>query len=574
MNEVKLLNIGGIDQNVKDQYARDIIAPSENGLDSTSNLPVASRHYDAGEFLIGQDRLYYEALVEINVGDTLVVNGNIKATTVSDEIVSLRGKSADSAIECIAPIESTGLSTAEYAVGEYLYWEYGLNAGLYKAKTVINIGDAFIVDTNIEAAEPITKSLAGIDGLREEFTQVNNDLGAKNLLPSATDIKVFRGITFTPNADGSISVSGTATGHAYIDLPVKLTDGVTYTASGISGGSQDTYQVYLGTSDGQSTSIPPFYDGEVTFTKNSGQTSPDDFNVSNYRIRVTSGATVDFTIYPMIRPAYITDNTYEPYARSNQELTGEVEPMLNVLGAKNLLPNNAATQTVNGITYTVLNDRSVRVNGTATANSYIYLFGNSAITKTFSFPVICSGCPRDNQNGAMRISFAPGFIDSGKGVIIPPGTSISPFIFVTNGTTVNNAVFKPMIRPASIKDNTYVPYAMTNRELTEAKIDSGACMSSFTITGGSIYSAERVGKHVIVTGSCSKITAANTLQQIGSISNASLRPTYDSYCFAAPATASDNGTGYVLILSNGAIYAYWSKATTYGLYFTLTYNTK
>ena len=55
MNEVKLLNIGGIDQNVKDQYARDIIAPSENGLDSTSNLPVASRHYDVGEFLIGQD---------------------------------------------------------------------------------------------------------------------------------------------------------------------------------------------------------------------------------------------------------------------------------------------------------------------------------------------------------------------------------------------------------------------------------------------------------------------------------------------------------------------------------------
>lgn len=162
MNEVKLLNIGGIDQNVKDQYARDIIAPSENGLDSTSNLPVASRHYDAGEFLIGQDRLYYEALVEINVGDTLVVNSNIKATTVSDELVSLRNKSADAAIECIAPIETTGLSTAEYAVGEYLYWDHGSNAGLYKVKVAINIGDAFVVDTNIEAAANVESQILAL----------------------------------------------------------------------------------------------------------------------------------------------------------------------------------------------------------------------------------------------------------------------------------------------------------------------------------------------------------------------------------------------------------------------------
>jgi hypothetical protein len=39
------------------------------------------------------------------------------------------------------------------------------------------------------------------------------------------------------------------------------------------------------------------------------------------------------------------------------------------------------------------------------------------------------------------------------------------------GQTVSNLVFKPMLRPASIQDDTYVPYSMTNREMT-AKISN------------------------------------------------------------------------------------------------------
>lgn len=153
-----------------------------------------------------------------------------------------------------------------------------------------------------------------------------------------------------------------------------------------------------------------------------------------------------------------------------QTLTNNDDAILNILGAKNLLPNNAVTQTINGVTFTVNSDGTVRANGTATANSYIYLFGSSNITKTFDFPVIGTGCPSDNPNGALRIGFAQGYVDTGEGVNISSNTPVSPFVFVTNGTTVNNVVFNPMIRPASIADDTYAPYAMTNRELSERAI--------------------------------------------------------------------------------------------------------
>ena len=45
------------------------------------------------------------------------------------------------------------------------------------------------------------------------------------------------------------------------------------------------------------------------------------------------------------------------------------------------------------------------------------------------------------------------------------------YIVIKNGTTVSNKMFYPMLRLASDPDDTYQPYAMTNRELTEEKIN-------------------------------------------------------------------------------------------------------
>ena len=51
-------------------------------------------------------------------------------------------------------------------------------------------------------------------------------------------------------------------------------------------------------------------------------------------------------------------------------------------------------------------------------------------------------------------------------------------IFVRSGTTLSNAMVYPMIRLASDPDDTYVPYAMTNRELTEKALMRGLVLTS------------------------------------------------------------------------------------------------
>lgn len=173
MNEVKLLNIGGVDQNIKDQYARDVIAPSENGLDSSTNLPVSSRDYNEGEYLIGQDRQYYITLTDIEVGDTLVIGTNIRRTTVSEEIIALKNQSADKVIEIIADEEDGSTASKDYSVGKYIYWSYGLTAGLYEVTLDIVSGDALVEGTNIRVANKVCDDILKLKGDVESIYNTN-----------------------------------------------------------------------------------------------------------------------------------------------------------------------------------------------------------------------------------------------------------------------------------------------------------------------------------------------------------------------------------------------------------------
>lgn len=189
----------------------------------------------------------------------------------------------------------------------------------------------------------------------------------------------------------------------------------------------------------------------------------------------------------------ILDNSYTPYAKTNKELTEDtnaIEPMLNVLGAKNLLKNTASSATVNGVTFTVNSDGSVTANGTATAKAILHLRHQLSQGK-----YIITGLQSDGSNQTFRIwigirnstdtAWVTSYFiskESGLEFEVPSG---SPYVQVDleiyNGYTANNLVFKPMIRPASIKDDTYVPYAMTNRELTE-EVDAISTLASANLT--------------------------------------------------------------------------------------------
>lgn len=165
-----------------------------------------------------------------------------------------------------------------------------------------------------------------------------NQTKGKNLLkyPYIAADDMFQGIIFTDNKDGSISVSGTATGTAYYNF-YKNIDGKRLTlASG-------TYKLVV---KGRSKCNVVANNG-VNSVKNEGTfTITDGHNEIYCYIAVREGVTVDETIYPMIQLASITDESYEPYTGGipspspdyPQEIKRVVNPIMKVCG-KNLWDN-------------------------------------------------------------------------------------------------------------------------------------------------------------------------------------------------------------------------------------------
>ncbi len=178
-----------------------------------------------------------------------------------------------------------------------------------------------------------------------------------------------------------------------------------------------------------------------------------------------------------------------------QTLTNQANDMVNVLGAKNLLPNEGTTQTYRGITFTFLTDGTIVATGTADSNNnaelkFTDLSGREIAPRNKTY--ILTGCP-DGGNGKYNITIAIHnrssgvFIreidDVGDGAEFTLGNDEvirSAFVKIEKGETVNNLIFAPMIRPASVADGTYVPYAMANRDLTvrSALVPDGTSTSS------------------------------------------------------------------------------------------------
>lgn len=193
----------------------------------------------------------------------------------------------------------------------------------------------------------------------------------------------------------------------------------------------------------------------------------------------TSGSYNDLSNKPTLGTAAAKDSTNAVTSGSTdlvesgavyteiETLTNQDNVMLNVLGAKNLLPNNATSQTVNNVTYTVNSDGSVKVNGTATNAAVLVLTSTLALNGDY----ILSGCPSGGGTdkyelqvlGSDSVAIAR---DYGESVNFNTNDTVTVRLVIRQGITVSNLIFKPMIRPASIEDDTYVPYAMTNRELT------------------------------------------------------------------------------------------------------------
>lgn len=178
-------------------------------------------------------------------------------------------------------------------------------------------------------------------------------------------------------------------------------------------------------------------------------------------------------------------------------------------GCVNVLRNDAISQVINGITFTVNEDGSITANGTSTERTLLPIYGSSVGKKKVNCngPFKAVGCSGGSYS-TYSLIFHGGddetaaFTDDillydPEGAITGNHQYWYVYILIRNaGVVLNNVTFKPMITPdLSATYADYQPYSMTNRELTE-----DCQKKTYSITAGTGVTLGSIKNAVIKSG--------------------------------------------------------------------------
>lgn len=232
------------------------------------------------------------------------------------------------------------------------------------------------------------------------------------------------------------------------------------------------------------------------------------------------------------------------------EIDAAVKDIYSVMGqngAKNLIPYPyyEKTHTENGVNFTDNGDGSITVDtdgSASTGNANFYCQAPTVISnlikldknKTYIFSDTTHSGIVNNCVVGIRY-FAEGVVPStATGTAKSCNASINwqvtvtnavyafVYVYVWSGKTISNITFKPMLRLAEDTDNTYQPYAKTNRQLTEVIGD----LSQTGITGSDVAEQlESLNEDIVLESFTPTLAAA-----IGTPN------TFDHNCFYNPKT--------------------------------------
>ena len=270
------------------------------------------------------------------------------------------------------------------------------------------------------------------------------------------------------------------------------------------------------------------------------------------------------------------------------ELGSEIQALTNYdanTGVKNVLRPTATTQTINGITFTVASDGTVTINDTATADAVLMFDDNSGTVKSGNY--ILNGLDGGSSSTilmALNYYNSQGVEKSGPTatngdvpVTIPTDYNghIKLYLIVKSGQTFNNKVVKPMLRPASIADPTYQPYAKTNVELTQ---DTTYKTGSFAAGESGFFHSlaiKQFGKVVTINGYVQNISpVGNTPLVLGTVSDVDMPP-LDLRATAAIASAAyedPSQMAYLTLTTSGELKVRCENtATNVATYFSVSY---
>ena len=180
----------------------------------------------------------------------------------------------------------------------------------------------------------------------------------KNLLQNVNSTRTQNGITYTVNADGSVTATGTATNGSYFVFTSANNSINDYTVTIIPSGTS-----IIASTDSTKVLRVRYTDGAYeNLTNGSAKTLTK--NIGLVLVEYSSGTTANETIKPMIRRADITDASYQPYQGIMVEQTGKNTALL----------SDSAKLNSNNCTYVYTADNGITVTATGTYSRIAYTF--------------------------------------------------------------------------------------------------------------------------------------------------------------------------------------------------------
>ena len=475
----------------------------------------------------GKNKLENKAVSETVNGITFTVNPdksvkvNGTATANTFFAVNTQIETLVSGTQYVISGEANGSADSQYImylqkVGSSPYWLKRMNGqtityendglplscyiAIYSGQTVSNLVFKPMLCTPEEYSidpsyEPYHES---VEVVHEE------DVYGVNLARNTYTHIVGNGVTWTyNNNDGTVRANGTATGNSTYFLSAKNTNW-NYAA-----GTVDYLPIgrYI-LSNKQTSLLAGVFLGLVVVDSSNNQVfsvsasggEEKEFEVTQSGLsfilyaRVADGVTINnYPFYPMIYKEELGSNL--PYHKfNNQSIQNQLNNITGELTVRNLLQNTAVTATNNGVTFTVNTDGSITVNGTATGEARF----NVHIGLTLKAGrYILSGTPSGGSADTYWMFYTDHGQDRGNGLSIDLPTEFTGNVTIglKTGYTANNLIYKPMLRLASDPDPTFVPYAMTNRELTSGISSLNSSVSTLN-TKVANYSGRFVGNQI------------------------------------------------------------------------------
>ena len=181
-NEVDIITVGGVDQDIRDTYTR-------RSISLTEPLAVASKAYRPHElFFSGIDRLLYEAITDISIGDTFTPDVNVRQRPISDMMYELFAQSPDYVLnDVIGNYERTANASRTYHDGEKIVWSDGQ---YYRVVGTVNQGTAWVVDSNIIASDGISGLIKNLEDTKDGKVVLTQNLTAGETTVTFTDSSI------------------------------------------------------------------------------------------------------------------------------------------------------------------------------------------------------------------------------------------------------------------------------------------------------------------------------------------------------------------------------------------------